>query len=90
MRSNRSSRSGQTLPMFAIALVAVLGFAGLALDGSRLYAEHERVQRAADAAAIAAAHELRHASQFAASRWREGGWVELDAVWAEEEVFGRL
>lgn len=44
--------------MFATAFVAVLGLAGLALDGSRLYFEHSRVQGAADAGAIGAAHEL--------------------------------
>jgi FlgD Ig-like domain len=38
------------------------------------------------AAKVTAAHELKHASQYAASRWSEGGWIELDAVWAEELV----
>jgi hypothetical protein len=33
------------------------------------------------------AHELKHASQYRGSRWREDGWIELDAVWAEEAVF---
>ncbi|MCB9385486.1 MAG: hypothetical protein H6509_12795 [Bryobacterales bacterium] len=45
--------------MFAIVLVFLLGVAGLAIDGSRLYAEHARVQGAADAAAIGAVQELR-------------------------------
>jgi hypothetical protein len=44
----------------------------------------------AGAARVTAAHELRHASQFVASRWSEGGWVELDAVWAEELVFDQV
>ena len=50
---------GQALPLFAIAFVAIVGFAGMALDGARLYAEHSRLQVAADSAAIGAAHELR-------------------------------
>lgn len=56
--ASRRAERGQTLPLLAVALVAVLGFAGLALDGSRLYLEHSRVQAAADAGAIGAAHEL--------------------------------
>lgn len=41
-------------------------------------------------AKISAAHELKHASQYAASRWSEGGWIEADAVWAEERVFDEV
>lgn len=44
----------------------------------------------AGSAKITAAHEFRHASQYAGSRWSEGGWVELDAVWAEERVFEQV
>jgi hypothetical protein len=39
------------------------------------------------AAKVTAAHELKHASQYRGSRWSEEGWIELDAVWAEELVF---
>jgi hypothetical protein len=39
------------------------------------------------AAKVTCAHEFKHATQFATSRWTEGGWVELDATWAEEEVY---
>jgi hypothetical protein len=42
---------------------------------------------AAGAAKVTCAHEFKHASQFAGSEWSEGGWIELDAVWAEELVF---
>jgi hypothetical protein len=59
VRPFRPGKRGQTLPLFAVSFVAILGFAGLALDGARLYAEHERMQGAADAAAIGAAQELR-------------------------------
>jgi hypothetical protein len=40
----------------------------------------------AGAARVTAAHELRHASQYAGSRWCEGDWTEMDAVWTEERV----
>ena len=39
------------------------------------------------AAKVTAAHEFKHATQYAGSRWSEGGWIELDAVWAEDLVF---
>jgi hypothetical protein len=35
-----------------------------------------------------AAHEFRHAGQYATSAWSEPGlWIEIDAVWSEEQVF---
>jgi hypothetical protein len=39
------------------------------------------------AAKVTCAHEFKHASQRATSLWSEGGWVELDATWAEDVVF---
>ncbi|MFT5233368.1 MAG: hypothetical protein ACI9UK_000109 [Candidatus Krumholzibacteriia bacterium] len=44
----------------------------------------------AGSAKVTAAHEFKHASQFAATRWAEGGWIELDATWAEELVFDEV
>jgi len=39
------------------------------------------------AAKVTAAHEFKHATQYAGSGWSEGGWTEVDATWAEEFVF---
>ena len=36
---------------------------------------------------VTCAHEFKHASQRVHSNWSEGGWVELDATWAEEFVY---
>ena len=36
---------------------------------------------------VTCAHEFKHASQRSESNWSEGGWVELDATWAEEFVY---
>jgi len=36
---------------------------------------------------VTCAHEFKHASQRSHSYWSEGGWVELDATWAEEFVY---
>ncbi len=42
---------------------------------------------AAGAAKVTIAHELKHALQYVSSAWTEGGWLEADAVWAEDRVF---
>ncbi len=41
-------------------------------------------------ARITAAHEFRHCSQYAGSRWSEGGWTELDATWVEERTYPQV
>lgn len=46
---------GQAIVLIALAMVAVLGFAALAVDGGRIYSEKRRAQNAADSAAYAAA-----------------------------------
>jgi len=42
------------------------------------------------AAKVTAAHEFKHSTQFATSRWSEGGWNEVDATWAEEFVYDQV
>jgi hypothetical protein len=41
----------------------------------------------AGAAKVTCAHEFKHATQYVNSYWSEGGWVEVDATWAEEAVY---
>ena len=48
---------GQVLPLLALALIALAGFAALALDGGNLYTEQRRAQAAADNAVMAAAYQ---------------------------------
>ena len=50
---------GQVLVIFAGALLVLLIFIGLAIDGSQLYLNYTRLKRAVDAAAIAAANDFR-------------------------------
>ncbi|MFD1039293.1 TadE/TadG family type IV pilus assembly protein [Virgibacillus byunsanensis] len=45
--------SGQSLIMVAIFLIVLVGFAGLAIDGGRLYLAKSQLQKAVDAAALA-------------------------------------
>jgi Flp pilus assembly protein TadG len=49
---------GQTLVIFAILLVILLGFAGVGIDTGRVVAERRYTQTAADAAALAACRAL--------------------------------
>lgn len=49
---------GQTLVLFAILLVVLLGFAGVAIDTGRVVAERRYTQTAADAGALAACRAL--------------------------------
>jgi uncharacterized membrane protein len=49
---------GQVLVVFALALVVLLGFGGLALDGGSAFAQRRDQQTAADLAALAAANDF--------------------------------
>lgn len=49
---------GQTTILFVLALVPLLGMAGLAVDVGRMYTERRRAQSAADLAASAGAQEV--------------------------------
>ncbi|MBI3360845.1 MAG: hypothetical protein HY023_07020 [Chloroflexi bacterium] len=46
---------GQAIVLLALAMIGLLAFSGLALDGGRVYNERRRAQNAADNAALAAA-----------------------------------
>ncbi len=56
-RSIREER-GQTLVLFALALIAVIGIIALAVDGGYAYVQRRRMQYAADAAALAGARAM--------------------------------
>ncbi len=54
--------NGQVLVIFAVSLLVLLIFIGLAVDGSQLFLNYTRLKRAVDAAAVAAANDFRRAS----------------------------
>jgi Flp pilus assembly protein TadG len=58
MAASRRAADGQVLVMFAIMLVVLLGFTGLAIDVGRQKAEERHIQTAADAAALAGCRSL--------------------------------
>jgi hypothetical protein len=49
---------GQSMVMVAVFLVVLIGFAGLAIDGGRLYLAKSQLQKAVDAGALAGADAL--------------------------------
>jgi Flp pilus assembly protein TadG len=53
----REGERGQVLVLFTLCLVALLGFAGLSLDGGSAYAQRRQQQTAADLAALGAAND---------------------------------
>lgn len=53
IRAWRRRQRGQSLIIFALSLTVLLGLAGLAVDVTRLYDQYARMQRAAEAGALA-------------------------------------
>ncbi len=53
--SKISSEQGQAIVIFAVALVVLLGFTALAIDGSMVYADRRYAQNGADSASLAGA-----------------------------------
>src|SRR6202158_5185149 len=58
LRPERTSESGVTIVLMALAMVAILAMAGLSIDVVTLYLANAEAQRSADTAALAAARVL--------------------------------
>jgi Flp pilus assembly protein TadG len=55
MNTQRRSEGGQALVLLVLALVGLLGFTALAIDGGMVYSDRRNAQNAADTAALAGA-----------------------------------
>lgn len=55
MKRHHSSERGQALVIIAVAMIGLIGIAGLTIDGSIAYSDRRQAQNAADTAALAAA-----------------------------------
>lgn len=55
MKCTFDNQRGQVIILFVLALVGLLAFAGLAVDGAMLYSDRRAAQSAADSAALAGA-----------------------------------
>lgn len=58
LSNSRSRQRGVVAIMVGLSMVAMVGFAGLAIDGGRLYVNKTELQNASDACALAASFEL--------------------------------
>ena len=52
-RNRRRDERGAMLVITCLSMIALLGLAGLVIDGGRMYSDHRQVQNSADAAALA-------------------------------------
>ena len=75
--SARDRRSGQILVVFVAVFAFVSAAAAMMLDGGRVYWEKRQAQNAADAAAMAGAHELRRGNDLTLTSTK--AWVKQDA-----------
>ncbi|MCC7451528.1 MAG: hypothetical protein IT324_29230 [Anaerolineae bacterium] len=60
----RRSRSGQSIILVAFAFVALIAFVGIATDVALLFVRYSTLRRAVDAAAIAAAGQVRENANY--------------------------
>lgn len=68
IRKGTQRERGQALVITAVAFMAMLAFAGLVTDAGTLYLNYTRLKRGLDAAAVAAANQIRDSSLPAAQR----------------------
>jgi Flp pilus assembly protein TadG len=60
----RRSRSGQAIIIIAFAFIALIAFVGIATDVALLFVRYSTLRRAVDAAAIAAAGQVREGTNY--------------------------
>lgn len=64
----RKKESGQSLIILALTFVAMLAFVGLVIDVGSLYVTYTQLKRAVDAAAVAAANNIKYPQDTAEER----------------------
>jgi len=86
MKRNHKSERGQALIIIAFGLVAMIGLAGLAIDGGNAYSNKRHAQNAADTTSLAVALSLiRHSNDWSAAqadglaRAASNGFPDTDA-----------
>ncbi|MBA3533306.1 MAG: Tad domain-containing protein, partial [Ardenticatenales bacterium] len=58
-KNNHKNERGQSIVLIAIAMIALIAFVSLAIDGGMAYTQRRIAQNAADSAAISATFEIR-------------------------------
>ncbi len=67
---NSEPRRGQVIVIFAVTLLSLLFFAGLAIDAGSLYVTYGQLRRAVDGAAVAAANDYKAEYKLALNETR--------------------
>jgi hypothetical protein len=88
MRSERrtNARRGLTAPLVAVCLIVLMSVVAIALDGGLLFDQRQRVQAAADAAALAAVENLYY--NWQANSGKDTGGTALAAALANASANG--
>ncbi|HEX9675184.1 MAG TPA: Tad domain-containing protein [Anaerolineales bacterium] len=81
MNDNRRTESGQVLIILVFALVGIIGFTALAVDGGMLYSERRRAQNAADTGALAAALAMTQSQNLHVAALNRTGGNGYDTTW---------
>lgn len=71
MKRQRPSEKGQILVIFVFALIALLGFTALAIDGGMVYTDRRFSQAAADASSLAGAGAAAHLLEKYGIEWNK-------------------
>lgn len=61
----RRTRSGQSIIIIAMGFIVLIGFVGIATDAALLFVRYSTLRRAVDAAAVAAAGQIRENTSYA-------------------------
>jgi hypothetical protein len=89
---HHASERGQALVLIVFAMVALLGFAALAIDGGMMYADRRHAQNAADAASLAgggAAAKYMEANFIFYENFKCSGNIATVLAKAETAAIGR-
>jgi len=76
-RRIRHSQRGQSILLLAFAFIALIAFVGLVTDVALLFVRYASLRRAVDAAAIAAAGQIREGTDFGAVAIAASQYIEL-------------
>lgn len=73
--TQRSSEKGQALVLIVLAMIVLLGFTALAVDGSMIYADRRYAQNGSDASSLAGGGAAAHALGFVvtSANWSTSG-----------------
>jgi len=80
---NKRSRNGQSLIIVALAFVGLIAFVGIAVDVALLFVRYSTLRRAVDAAAIAAAGQIREGVDFLTLQAVAEQYVGLSGIKAD-------